>query len=775
VTIRPLPLHSSDLIAGWLIVLFVTVLAGFSMVMVHILGLGPLPSLWFFSVFALGFVVANASRPKLEPRLRHFKLRVVFIVLAIDLIILTSRLTAHTSALEIGLYLLIAGFAFGLNWARLQKLKLTSKRIMVLLGILGLLIFGFLLTNLISNDFAPRETNIENTLSLDERSQLEMLNLKPQLTAFNSKALKTQLKANLGRQLQDFGWALKNSSIARKVLLEDPSTPSNWRTILERGGLRAVIENHFLKQKVNLEKAFRDEDPKAIRDLLFGSEIPSWVRSDLERGGLKDWVHRKFDRERLIIEKAIQEADPIAIKILLKNPQIHPELRALLEQGGVQISIQKRLTNLRLFLKKAIETGDSQTVNLVFGHSFTPKSIREMFKAGALQPQIKLEIGEYEKLLIVAFLKADPQAIKQLKVLGVAKTKLPADFTIAAPVQESRTQVAIKQLLEKASEIRSEFLTRRTLLTRAIQNDDEKAIKTLCPDCITLNAASNKSAPANSNSSTATTNTLETSNLPESLKIYLQNGGFRRSIKAKYAAQYQLLEQAINSGDMTQVLSLLENPKLPSDVTVWITKLNLSDVATGEARAASLQKVKNIIDGLQQTEIKKAVLVALEIVNLTLAPLEVSELESLIAKQVLENASNQALPTFDAAASKIQTRAVDVALQGALIALTVNEKNAGNAAVQTLIDRAQTELTKKAPKTINKIFTSTLKTARSDARIMRQNLERVIETVSQAQRETFIEVLRKSFAFLALLSLLGVGLTLIRPKPRAVHTFELEA
>jgi hypothetical protein len=461
--------------------------------------------------------------------------------------------------------------------------------------------------------------------------------------------------------------------------------------------------------------------------------------------------------------------------VLLKNPQTRPELRAVLQAGGVQVSIQKRLTNLRVYLKKAIETGDSDAVSLVFGHGFTPKSIREMFKDGALQPQIKLEIGTNEKLLIAAFLKSDPQATQQLKTLGIAKTNLPTDFTVPVTVQESRTQMAIKQLLEQASQIRAGFLTRRTLLTRAIQNDDQTAVKTLCPECTEIKTVDNKSGAGSSASVTVPTPAAQESatskslKLPESLRVYLQNGGFRTAIKAKYTAQYQLIEQAINSGDMTQVLSLLENPKMPSDVTAWITKLNLSDIATIEARTVQLQKAKTILDKLQQVEIKSAVLAALEVVNQILPALEVGELEDRISRRVIETALNEALPAFDAAASKIQTRAIDVALQGALIALTVNEKAAGNAAVQTLINRAQFELAKDAPKTVKTIFASTFKAAQSYVSVMRQKLFSVIDGLSQAQKETFVMVLRKTFAILALLSLLGAGLSFMRSKTKTFN------
>ena len=174
------------------------------------------------------------------------------------------------------------------------------------------------------------------------------------------------------------------------------------------------------------------------------------------------------------------------------------------------------------------------------------------------------------------------------------------------------------------------------------------------------------------------------------------------------------------------------------------------------------EKVKTILENLQKTEIKSAVLAALEVVKLTLSALEISELEGIINQQVIDNALNEALPSFDAAASKIETRAVDVALQGALIALTVNEKAAGNAAVQTLINRAQFELANKAPKTIKTIFASTFKAAQSDVSIMRQKLFSVIDSLNQAQKEAFVMVLRKTFAILALVSMLGIGLSFVR-------------
>ena len=248
-TSRLLPLHPSNLMAGLLVVLLVTVLAGFGTVMLHILGLGFLPSLWFFSVFGLGFMLANITRPKPESRGQDFKLRLVFVMLAFVLTVLAWRLTVYISVLEVGLYLLIAGFAFGLGLSQLPKPKPTNQRFLVLIGIFSILIFGFLLTTMISGDFAPRADKIKNALTIDERAQLEVLNLQPQFMGFNSSTIKRQLKINLGKQLQYFGLALKNNGAALKAAIEDPATPTHWREILERGGLQAVTENHFLKQK----------------------------------------------------------------------------------------------------------------------------------------------------------------------------------------------------------------------------------------------------------------------------------------------------------------------------------------------------------------------------------------------------------------------------------------------------------------------------------------------------------------------------------------------
>ncbi len=743
-TTRSFSPHSSNLIPGLLTALFVMVLAGFGILMLRVLGLGLLPSLLFFSVFALGFVLADVCNFKLEAWVKPDKFVLVFAMLGLVLAGFAWRLNTGISVLEVALFLLLSGFAFGLNLSSFRDQNPSGKRLMILIGFFGMLIFGFLLITMTSNDFSPRLNGIKNALSIDERAQLEVFKLRPNLGGMNPIGFKTQLKSNLAKQLEQFGLALKNNNTAQKALLENPATPTNWRAILERGGLKAVAETHFLKQKINLEKAFRDEDPKAIRDLLLSNEIPAWVRSDLERGGLKDWVHRQFDRQRLIIEDAIQNSDQNAIRTLLKNPRTRPELRALLEQGGVRASIQKRLANLRIALKKAIQTGDLQAVSLVYQHPFSPSSIREILKDGALQPQIKLEIGLEENRLIAAFLKADPQAIQQLKLLGKpAKSKLPADFTVPQQVQESRTQIAIKQLLEQASLIRSGFLTRRTLLNRAIQNGDLNAINSLCPDCTSINPSQTK--------------VPESPEVPETLKIYLLDGGLRAQIKAKYSAQYQVLENAINSGDIAGVNALLEYPDIPSEVRNGITKLSAKDISTGEARAASLLKFKSILENLQHIETKSAVLAALEVVNQTLNTLETGELENKITAQVINNALNEALPQFDTAANKIQTRAVDVALQGALIALTVNEKAAGNLAVQTLIDRAQAELALKAPKTIKTIFVSTLKTARSQTQSRLQKLEHAIDTLVIAEKEAFAASLRKSFGILALIALLAAG------------------
>jgi hypothetical protein len=777
VTTRSLNPNPRNLIAGVLTVLLLTVLAGFGVLMLRVLNLNWLASLWFFSVFALGFVTAQAVTPKLEVRIKRYKSALVFAMLAMVLVVFAWRLKPDISVLEVGLYLLLSGFAFGTNLSIFQKRKPLNKRLMVLIGLCGVLVFGFLLTLMTSNHFAPQLEGIKNTLSIDERNQLEVFNLQTSLTGLNPSALKTQLKTNLSTQLERFGLALKNDNAAKQTLLEDPATPTHWRAILERGGIQAAAEELFLKQKNNLEKAFRDEDPSAIRALLSRGDMPAWARADLERGGLKDWVHRNFDRQRLTIEKAIQNSDQVAINVLLKSPQTPSGLRVLLKQGGVRVSIQKRLTNLRLALKKALETGDLDAVGLVYQHPFTPRSIREIFKNGALQPQIKLEITTNKNLLIEAFLKADREATKQLKLLGVpAKSNLPADFTVPQQATESRTQIAIKRLLETANQIRSEFLTRRTLFNRAIENGDANAIKTLCPDCEPAAQPSTASSTTTAVPRPATqTKTLENPKLPKSLKVYLQGGGLRASIKAKYTAQYQLVESAINSGDITRVLALLENPNIPAEVGSWITKLNLQDISSGETRAASLLKVKSIFEGLQQTQTKSAVLAALEVVNQTLDTFEVEELEGMIASQVVNNALGEALPTFDAAASKIETRAIDVALQGALIALTVNEKSAGNLAVQTLIDRAQTELAQKAPKTVKIILASSLKAANSDTQSIYQRLERVIDALIVVQKEAFVSALRKGFGILALVALLSAGFALTQSRLRALKGWTLES
>jgi hypothetical protein len=756
--------RSSQLILGLLTVLFFAVLTGFYFFLLRVLGLGVPGSILLLGTFVFGMAIGNLLLSKLEPRVSRFKLTLACIALAIVLILTGLRSTIRTSPLELAFYLALSGLGFG---AGLSKLGFNSWAVsrwwLVSLGILSILISGMALTIMIQSDFAPRANKISTVLSSDERAQLEVLKPQATLAGFNPVKLKTQLKTSLTLQLENLDLALsKNQQAAKQSLLENPATPSAWRAMLQRGGLKAVTEQHFLKQKINLEKALRDEDPKAIQDLLSNNEIPAWVRSDLARGGLKDWVHRQFDVQRLLIEHAIQNSDQQAIKALVQNPQTRPELRALLEQGGVRTNIRTQLTNLRLALKKAIQTGDLAAISLVYQHPMTPKSIREIFKDGALQPQTKLEIAAQQNLIVQGFLKADPQAIKQLKSLGIAtKPNLPADFTVPPQPTESRAQRAIKELLEQASLIRRGFLTRRTLFHRALQNGDLNAIKSLCPDCKPAPTPSQTTKPVTPTTSNPTTQTksLERSELPETLKVYLKRGGLRAQIGAKYTTQYQILSKAVNSGDITQVIALLENPTMPVEIGTWITKLNLKDVETPETQAESLKKVKSILDGLQQTETRNAVLAALEAVNQNLTTLEITELESKIDNQVVTETLNEALPKFDAAASKIETRAIDVALQGALIALTVNEKAAGNLAVQTLIDRAQTQLAQKAPKTINAILKSTLKTARGNVQTMQRKLEHVIDALVLAEKEAFVEAIRKSFGILAIFMLLVAGLS----------------
>lgn len=749
---------------GLLITLFFAVLTGFVIYLLRVLGLGVLGSILLLSAFAFGMAIGDLSFSKLEPRVSRFQLTIACVVLAIILTLTGLRSTIRTSPLELAFYLALSGLAFG---SVLPKLRFDSRAVsrwwLVCLGILSILISGMTLTVMVQSDFAPRANKISTVLSSDEHAQLEVLKPQATLAGFNPVQFKTQLKTNLALQLENLDLALsKNHQTAKQSLLENPATPSAWRTMLQRGGLKAVTEQHFLKQKINLEKALRDEDPKAIQDLLSSNEIPAWVRSDLARGGLKDWVHRQFDVQRLLIEQAIQNSDQQAIKALVQNPQTRPELRALLEQGGVRTSIRMQLTNLRLALKKAIQTGDLSTISLVYQHPLTPKNIREIFKDGALQPQTKLEIAAQQDLIVQAFLKADPQAIKRLKTLGIAtKPNLPADFTVPLQPTESRAQRALKALLEQASLIRTGFLTRRTLFYRALQNGDLNAIKTLCPDCKPAPTPSQATKPVNPTTNKPTTQTkpLEPPQLPETLKAYLQRGGLRAQIGAKYTVQYQILSKAINSGDITKVIALLENPTMPVEIGTWITKLNLKDIETPETQAASLKKVKSILDDLQQTETRNAVLVALEVVGQNLTTLEITELENKIDSQVVSDALNETLPKFDAAARKIETRAIDVALQGALIALTVNEKAAGNLAVQTLIDRAQTQLAQKAPKTINAILKSTLKTARGNAQTMQRKLEHVIDALGLAEKEAFVVAIRKSFGILAILMLLVAGWT----------------
>ena len=774
--------RSSHLIPGLLVMLFFTVLASFGIFLLRVLGLGLLGSLLFLSAFAFGMALGDVLLARFEPRASSYKLTLPCAGLAVVLALTGLRSSANTSPLELALYLAVSGLAFGLCLPKLyvQFRDVPSKWWLVLAGVFGVLLFGLTLNAIVKSDFAARASNITKLLSIDAHAQLEVLNPQPTLGGLNPVQLKTQLKTNLTLQLKNLTLALsKNQEAAKRALLENPATPSAWRTMLEGGGLKALSANHFLRQKINLEKALRDEDPKAIRDLLFSSEIPGWIRSDLARGGLKDWVHRQFDVQRSLIERAIQNSDQQAIKSLLKNPQTRPELRVLLEQGGVRASIEKRLAHLRLALKTAIQTGDLAAVSLVYQHPLTPKSIREIFKDGALQPQTKLEIALQQDLIVQAFVKADPQAIKRLRSLGVsAKPNLPADFTVSPTIQASRAQRAIKELLEKAEIIRNSFLTRRTLLDRAIQNGDQSAIKTLCPECepapttvattkpasaTTNKPTTNKPTPnkPTTNKPTPPTKPLEQPKLPESLKVYLQRGGLRAQINANYTAQYQILEAVVNSGDITRVIALLENPDLPSDVGTWITKLNLKDLETPEAQAASLKKVKSILDDLQQTETRNAVLAALEVVNQSLKTFEEAELNTMIDAQVVSDALQEALPTFDAAASKIETRAVDVALQGTLIALTVNEKAAGNLAVQTLIDRAQHQLAKNEFKTIKTILKSTLKTARDTMHTMWLKLEHVIDALVVAEKEAFGASIRKCFGMLAILALLTAGLAYI--------------
>ncbi len=729
--------------------LLVFVLLGFSVLLLRVLNLGLFASLLFLSIFVFGMAIGDLLLVKQKLIKPWFAL----FGLAITLGLTALRSSVNTSPLELAIYLALSGVAFGINLFQLR----VQKNSLIVSALVSVLIFGFGLSVLVNQDFAPRATSIKATVSNDERAQLEVMNIAPRLTGLNPNDLKKQLQTNLKDQFSEFQLLLsKNDLTAKQKLLSNTAIPSQWRFIIEGGGLKAVSDAHFAQQKIDLEKAFRDEDPKAIEDLLSSKEIPNWVRESLAKGGLKDWVHRKFDVQRLQIENAIQNSDAKATASLLKNPQIRPELRVLLEQGGVRASIQKRLVNLRSALKKAIQIGDPEAVSLVFQHPLTPKRIKDIFVNGALQPQTQLELDTQHELIVKAFLKADPQAMKGIQELGlVAQPKLPADITVVQQTSESRAQLAIKSLLKQAQTIRKGFLTRRTLFDRALQNGDLTAIKILCPTCQPA------VQPVKTSTPTIVKPKPETSVFSDSVKSYLQNGGLRAQIAAKYKAQYQTFANAINSGDIAKILNLLEKPNLPSEISDWITGLNLENLATPEAQTTSLKQIKEILDRLQQTETRTAALAALTVIRQELTNLEMRELNTLIEQQVITDALTEALPIFDASAKKIEARAIDRALQGAFIGLTVSEKAAGNNAVQTLIDRAQKELSRSAPKTIDNLLKTTLKTAQNDSQIMQRKLEHGIDALTLAEKETFATAIRNIFEIMAIIAFLIAGLVFV--------------
>jgi hypothetical protein len=757
------PSGSSNVAPGALL-LFCAALTVFFVLTLRVLEIGWLGNLMFLGVCVFGVAIGDLVFSKLE--LKGYNLALPCLGLAL-MLALTAWRVGNRSPLELVAALLIVGIGFGSYLPRiLEGFSIVRTRSwLVVATVLGITLSAVAMTVLVKGEFDARAKSITDVLTPDERAQLEVFKLQPSLAGLNPARVKTQLETQLAWQLEKLDLALsKNDPAATRALLEHSATPSQWRSMLESGGLKAVTQAHFLTQKSNLEKALRDEDPQAIRDLLSSTDIPAWVRNDLTRGGLKDWVHRQFDVQRTTIEKAIQNSDAGAIQSLLSNPQTRPELRTVLAQGGIRASIEARLALLRVSLKTALQTGDPEVVSKVYQHPLTPKSVREMLKDGPLQPAIQLELQTQHELLMAAFLKADPQAVKRLKTMYTAsKSNLPTDFTAPKLPQPTRSQRAILDLLQSAEGVRKPFLTRRTLFTRALENGDSSAIKSLCPDCLTIaNPNPAKPVPVNSKpvnpkailKPEASKTAPRPNEIPENLKAYLRQGGLRAQIAAKYNAQYQILSDAVKTGDITKLIALLENPKLPSQVSAWITKLNLKDLETPEAQTASLKGVKAILDGLQQTETHNAVLAALEVVNRTLSELEVTELERSIESQVVTQSLNEALPKFDAAASRTVTRAVDMALQGALIALTVNEKAAGNAAVQTLIDRAQSQLARIEPKAVRTILKDTLKTARGNSRSVGLKLEHSIDALGIAETQAFVVGIRHCFYGLAILALL---------------------
>jgi EmrB/QacA subfamily drug resistance transporter len=141
------------------------------------------------------------------------------------------------------------------------------------------------------------------------------------------------------------------------------------------------------------------------------------------------------------------------------------------------------------------------------------------------------------------------------------------------------------------ADISSQLDDQKVLLTKAIQDNDLEALKTL---------ASDPNTPAEQK--TQFNNAITAGGFQNSLKA-----GIGKTVGAKFDETYNTISTVISSGDPTAFKALLQNPQLPAPLKANLAKIPPQALANPQARAGILAGIKQGLDAAKVSTTDQAV------------------------------------------------------------------------------------------------------------------------------------------------------------------------
>ncbi len=305
----------------------------------------------------IGLVIGNIASGQLVARFGRYKplMLVGLLIMVLGFAVTGFTLTAHSTFWEVFFKMIVMGLGLGpsiplftlaiQNAVSPQKIGVATASATFFRQMgstIGVAILGSIFANTLSADLKPRMEAIKADLPASMQSQFSGsgsggIGEGGGNSNFDVAKTKTDIIAKLDKQKTLLSKAIgENDLAALKTLAADPNLPSEqkkqFQEAVTAGGFQTYLKNQFANQKVLIEKALKQNDPAAIKELLANPQTPEQLKKTLAAGGIAAQVKQGFATQYQGIAAAINSGKPEAMQALLANPQLPAPLKARLSQ-----------------------------------------------------------------------------------------------------------------------------------------------------------------------------------------------------------------------------------------------------------------------------------------------------------------------------------------------------------------------------------------------------------------------------------------------------------